>query len=402
MLRIITNTKLKMMQNIYELRREKDQAVVAKSQFLSAISHEVLTPMNAIIGFTELLLHTNPTTEQLGYLQAIKLSGDSLLMRLDDILDFSAIEKDEIKFDVREFKIAQLLDNIRFSFLEKATEKQLPLKLFVDQRLSGAVIGDPVRLEQILNNLISNAIKFTIAGEIRISATLLYSDGENSNIEFEIADTGIGIPEDKIAVVFESFTQADAGNTREAGGIGLGLTIAKKLIEMQGGSISVNGKSGYGSVFKFNLTFKKGIKKPAEQPKQVEADAADSLKGAKILVAEDNEINIMLVKNIMKLWDVECDVVRDGLQAVEKVKTTDYDMILMDLQMPVMDGYEATSIIRQLPMEKAKTLPIVAFTASSKFEIESNAAKAGLNDYIGKPFDLNELYAKIKMYSNKY
>jgi CheY-like chemotaxis protein/nitrogen-specific signal transduction histidine kinase len=398
MLRIITNTKLKMMQSTYQLTKEKDLAVVAKSQFLSTISHEILTPMNAIIGFTELLLHTNPTTEQLEYLQAIKLSGNSLLVHLDDILEFSAIEKNEIKFDVTEFNIEQLLDNIRFSFLERATEKQLPLKLSVDKRLTDAVIGDPVRLEQILNSLISNAIKFTTAGEIRISATLLYTDGENNNIEFEIADTGIGIPEDKMIVIFESFTQADARNTREAGGIGLGLTIAKKLIEMQGGSISVKGKPGYGSVFKFNLTYKNGIEKQDLQSKPVPTDAVYSLKGAKILVAEDNKINIMLIKNIMELWDVECDVVSDGLQAVEKVKTTDYDMILMDLQMPVMDGYEATLIIRQLPIEKAKTLPIVAFTASSKFEIESKAAKAGLTDYIGKPFDLNELYAKIGMY----
>ena len=220
MLRIITNTKLKMMQSTYQLTKEKDLAVVAKSQFLSTISHEILTPMNAIIGFTELLLHTNPTTEQLEYLQAIKLSGNSLLVHLDDILEFSAIEKNEIKFDVTEFNIEQLLDNIRFSFLERATEKQLPLKLSVDKRLTDAVIGDPVRLEQILNSLISNAIKFTTAGEIRISATLLYTDGENNNIEFEIADTGIGIPEDKMIVIFESFTQADARNTREAGGIG--------------------------------------------------------------------------------------------------------------------------------------------------------------------------------------
>jgi len=398
MLRIITNTKQEMMLEIDELTKEEEPANVAKGQFLSAMSHEILTPMNAIIGFTELLLQTTPTAQQLEYLQAIKLSGDNLLVHLNDILNFSAIEKEDIVFEVTAFNLEKLLGSIRFSFLEKANEKQLSLKLSVDKRLSGQVIGDPVRLEQILNSLVSNAIKFTTTGEIRISATLLYSDDENSNIEFEITDTGIGIREDKITTVFERFTQANSKNTRVAGGIGLGLTIAKKLIEMQGGCINVKSKPGYGSVFKFNLTLKNGMEKTDELLDSVPAKAECSLKGAKILIAEDNEINIMLMKNVMKLWDVECDIVRDGLQAVEKVKTTDYDMILMDLQMPVMDGYEATSIIRQLPMEKVKTLPIVAFTASSKFEIESKAAKAGLNDYIGKPFDLNELYAKIKMY----
>ena len=230
MLRIITNTKQEMMLEIDELTKEEEPANVAKGQFLSAMSHEILTPMNAIIGFTELLLQTTPTAQQLEYLQAIKLSGDNLLVHLNDILNFSAIEKEDIVFEVTAFNLEKLLGSIRFSFLEKANEKQLSLKLSVDKRLSGQVIGDPVRLEQILNSLVSNAIKFTTTGEIRISATLLYSDDENSNIEFEITDTGIGIREDKITTVFERFTQANSKNTRVAGGIGLGLTIAKKLI----------------------------------------------------------------------------------------------------------------------------------------------------------------------------
>jgi signal transduction histidine kinase len=223
-----------MMLDTDELTKAEEPANVAKGQFLSAMSHEILTPMNAIIGFTELLLHTAPTAQQLEYLQAIKLSGDHLLVHLNDILDFSAIEKADIAFEVKEFNLEELLDNIRFSFLEKANEKQLPLRLSVDEGLSGQLIGDPARLTQILSTLISNGIKFTTVGEIRISATLLHQNDENSTITFEIADTGIGISDDKLTTVFERFAQADSKNTRVAGGIGLGLTVAKKLIEMQG------------------------------------------------------------------------------------------------------------------------------------------------------------------------
>jgi CheY-like chemotaxis protein len=277
----------------------------------------------------------------------------------------------------------------------------LALKLFTDNGLSEAVTGDPVRLGQIVTNLVSNAIKFTSKGNVTISAWLAVKTDTYTTIDFEIADTGIGIAEDKLESIFERFTQASSETTRKYGGTGLGLTITKRLIELQGGTISVSSKLGEGSVFKFTLSFKNGTgasiaAKKASPPKQL-----NSLKPCTVLIAEDNDVNVMLIRQFMKMWGVDCDTVPNGKMAVERAKQRHYDMIFMDLQMPEMDGYQAARAIRQLHGDHYQRVPIIALTASAMLDIKDRAFDAGMTDYISKPFQPEELHHKIEYYKMK-
>ena len=386
-------------QELITAKELAENAGNAKAQFLSTMSHEIRTPMNAVIGFTNLLLQKNPTPEQLEYLKVLKFSGDNLLVLINDILDFSKIEEGKIEFEMIDFSVEDLLDNIRLAFIHRANEQGLQLKLIIDKDLSDAVVGDPTRLAQILSNLVTNAIKFTSEGKITVSALLKNKDEANTQIDFEVADTGIGIAEDKIEYIFERFTQASADTTRKYGGTGLGLTITKRIIELLGGNIQVESKLGKGSTFKFSLLFRNGDNALLKNKKISREQAVKSLKGVKVLLAEDNEINIILVRQFMKLWEVQCDVVKNGLLALEKVQHIDYDMVLMDLQMPEMDGYQAAAAIRELPGDKFKTIPIIALTASAMLDIKDKAFNVGMNDYISKPFDPEELYNKILTYS---
>jgi len=376
-----------------------EYAAEVKSQFLSTMSHEIRTPMNAVIGFTNLLLRTNPTGEQSKYLNVLKFSGENLLVLINDILDFSKIEEGKIIFEQIDFSLEALLDNIRTVMSPRATEKGLQLKLLFDKDISGLVIGDPVRLGQIFTNLVTNAIKFTSAGKITLSAVLGNKDSRHTSIDFEVRDTGIGIAANKLEYIFERFTQANSDTTRKYGGTGLGLTITKRLIELQGGSIKVESEFGKGSGFTFSLTFKNSQEVKSLPGVKKDVSHIQSLKGVRILMAEDNEVNILLVRRFMKLWDVECDFVKDGAQAVAQVQLKEYNLILMDLQMPVLDGYQAAKLIRSLPEDKYKTIPIIALTASAMLDIKHKAFDSGMNDYISKPFNPDMLYDKIAEYS---
>ncbi|HEY2584023.1 MAG TPA: ATP-binding protein [Mucilaginibacter sp.] len=376
-----------------------EKAASAKSQFLSTMSHEIRTPMNAVIGFTHLLLQLDPRPEQLEYLKLLKFSAENLLVLINDILDFSKIEAGKIEFEEADFQIKELVSNIRLALLQKAVEKNIKLKLLIDQELPDVVNGDPVRLGQILTNLISNSVKFTRVGKVTIVASLHKKTEDYTVIDFEIADTGIGIAEDKLENIFESFTQASAETTRKYGGTGLGLTITKKLLGLMGSEINVKSELGKGSVFYFRLSLKNGTTKITGDLKDKPFVEEKSLKGIKILIAEDNQINVILAKQYMKLWDVECDVAENGNIALTLVQTNDYKMVLMDLQMPELDGYQTTAAIRELPGEKYKNLPIIALTASAMLDIKDHAFLVGMNDYISKPFNPNELYRKIALYA---
>ena len=372
-----------------------EMAAVAKSQFLSTMSHEIRTPMNAVIGFTNLLLQQNPKPEQVEYLSMLKYSAENLLVLINDILDFSKIEAGKIEFEQVDFNILTLMENIRFGILQKAQEKGIQLKLMVDSDLNISVIGDPVRLGQILTNLISNAVKFTKQGKVIVSATMVKQEKDVVKIFFEIEDTGIGIAADKIENIFDSFTQASSDTTRKYGGSGLGLTITKRLLELQNSSIQVRSEPGKGSVFSFTLDFKISKKQLPGLSTRSVAPTFGSLKGARILIAEDNSLNIMLMKNFMKQWEVDCDIAENGLLALEMVQKNNYDLVLMDLQMPEMDGYQATTEIRKLPGQKYADLPIIALTASATLDIKDIAFAVGMNDYISKPFNPTDLYNKI-------
>ena len=376
-----------------------EQAVQSKTQFLSTMSHEIRTPMNAVIGFTHLLLQLDPRPEQLEYLKLLKFSAENLLVLINDILDFSKIEAGKIDFEETDFLIKDLISNIRLALLQKANEKNIQLKLFVDHDIPEIVVGDPVRLGQILTNLISNAVKFTHDGKVTITATLKKQMTDFTFIDFEIADTGIGIEADKIDHIFESFTQASSDTTRKFGGTGLGLTITKRLLDMMGSEIKVKSDIGKGSVFYFTLKIKNSKTEYLNTVSNQLSTEEKVLKGVKILIAEDNQINVILAKQYMKLWQIDCDIAENGKVALEMVVANNYDMVLMDLQMPELDGYETTIAIRNLPDQKFQNLPIIALTASAMLDIKDKAFIVGMNDYISKPFNPNELFRKIAQYS---
>ena len=376
-----------------------EQAAMVKSQFLSTMSHEIRTPMNAIIGFTHLLMQ-NPRPDQINKLKTLKFSAENLLVLINDILDFNKIEAGMIEFEEVDFSVKELIINIKETMIQKAKEKDIELRLLMDDRLPELLIGDPVRLGQIIINLVSNAIKFTAEGSVVISAMLSHQDSAKTTISFEVMDTGIGIPEDKQQYIFESFAQASSDTTRKYGGTGLGLTITRRLLELQGSSISLKSKLGEGSVFSFELTFLNSSRKP-EKAEITTFGLKESLKGIRLLIAEDTQINVLVAQEFFAQWDVECDVAENGLLALELIKINDYDLVLMDLQMPEMDGYETTRKVRELDADKYKQLPIIALTAATMLDIQDKAFLSGMNDYISKPFNPDELYNKIRLYGTK-
>ncbi|RYG06315.1 MAG: hybrid sensor histidine kinase/response regulator [Chitinophagaceae bacterium] len=380
-----------------EAKEEAERATLVKSRFLSTMSHEIRTPMNAVIGFTNLLAQT-ARPDQKEYLKVLEFSASNLMSLINDVLDFNKIEEGKLVFENTSFDIAELMKNIQLSFQQKADEKGLYLNFSADKSIPALIMGDPVRLSQVITNLVGNAVKFTEKGGVAVSMNVVSESNSRYRIGFEIKDTGIGIAKSEQNAVFSLFTQATAETTRKFGGSGLGLAIVKKLLTIQGSSISLQSEKGKGSAFYFEMEFEKCIVATIS----VENDMADAgikipqnLKGLKVLLAEDNPINVMLASEFLRQWEVECDVTGTGQGAVDAIVAKDYDVVLMDIQMPEMDGYEATEAIRALNGHKYQTLPIIALTASASIEDKGNVLSAGMNDFVTKPFIPDELKNKI-------
>ena len=366
-------------------------AVKAKQQFLSTMSHEIRTPMNAIIGFTKVLMKTDLSTKQNDYLTAIKISGDALIVLINDILDLAKVDAGKMSFEQKPFKLAASLSAMLYLFDTKIQEKNLVLIKEYDDQIPDVLMGDAVRLHQIILNLMSNAIKFTEKGRITVSAVLLAEDAENVTIEFAVKDTGIGITEDKMTRIFDNFQQASSETARLFGGTGLGLAIVKQLVEAQGGKVSVKSTITEGSVFSFSLMFSKTDNKAELDAEPIESNTDN--KHIKVLVVEDMKLNQLLMHTILDDFGFEHDMADNGKIAVEKLKTKLYDIILMDLQMPEMNGFEATEYIRNT---LKSTVPIIALTADVTTVDVEKCKAVGMNDYVSKPLDERILYAKIR------
>lgn len=367
-------------------------AVRAKQQFLSNISHEIRTPMNAIIGFTKVLARTELSERQQEYLTAISISTHELTLLIDDLLDLAKVDAGKMTFERTAFKLANSFSTMLHLFDTKIREKNLELIIRYDHNIPDSLIGDPVRLNQILLNLVSNAVKFTSTGKIKVEVKLLTEDEEGVSLQFSVEDTGIGIAANKLAHIFEVFQQESSGTSRLYGGTGIGLTIVKQLVEYQGGDISVKSKIDEGSTFTFKLTFSKANAEIELIRERVALKPEIDLDHIRVLVVEDIALNQSLMKILLNSFKFENDIAENGKIAIEKLQNKEYDIILMDLHMPEMNGFEATEFIRNRMNSK---VPIIALTADVTTVDLAKCKAVGMDDYLSKPVDDDLLFNKI-------
>ncbi|GEM_PF-456142 len=381
-------------QNLMDARDNAERASRAKAEFLSTMSHEIRTPMNGLVGTIELLLTESPREDQIESLNLMKHSTDNLLVILNDILDFSKIEDGHVEFDSREFSIAEVCARIISTYKPSAQDKGIKLFLKSDNTEYSKHLGDPVRLSQILNNLISNAIKFTQEGEVELRVEVIGSSEHQSSYQFTVIDTGIGIPKESIRDIFQRFTQLrNEHATTIKKGTGLGLAIAKNLLLLQGSDLQVKSTYGKGSKFYFEMTFDKVTKTQSDDKFQQKEER--DLSGLKILLVEDNKVNQIVAAKFLSKWNCAVSYANNGLEAVEAVRGDNFDLVLMDLQMPVMDGYQAAEAIRKMDGAYFKEVPIIALTADVLPEIKQKVQESQMNDFMPKPFDPEKLYFTI-------
>ncbi|MCF8451396.1 MAG: response regulator [Taibaiella sp.] len=367
-----------------------EDAVKAKQQFLSNMSHEIRTPMNAIIGFTKVVLKTDLSDKQREYLNAIKISGNALIVLINDILDLAKVDSGKMTFEQAPFKMAHSISAMLHLFEPKIREKNLELIKEYDHSIPDVLAGDAVRLHQIILNLVSNAVKFTSNGRITVSVKKEEETPENVTIRFAISDTGIGISEEKLDSVFENFQQATSSTSRLYGGTGLGLAIVRQLVEAQNGTISVNSQLGEGSTFSFVLTFSKTDESVELDNEIIELET--EAMHINVLVVEDIPLNQLLMKTVLDDFGFERDIAANGKIAIEMLRNKPYDIILMDLQMPEMNGFDATVHIRKV---MKSNIPIIALTADVTTVDLAKCRSVGMNDYLAKPIDERLLYSKI-------
>jgi signal transduction histidine kinase len=378
-----------------------EKALKIKSDFLSTMSHEIRTPLNAVIGMTHLLQQNNPREDQKANLNALSFSANNLLFIVNDILDYNKIEAGKINFEKVEMDLIALAKNIVAGLKSYANEKKIQLKLFTDEDLHQKIIGDPTRTSQVINNLVHNAIKFTNKGSVKLELSLESKTEREITVRISVKDTGIGIEEENQKLIFERFTQADSSISRNFGGTGLGLAICKKLLDLQEVSLHLKSEIGKGSEFYFIQSFplaENNVEKFfADTDKIAPEEGFYPLMGKNILLVEDNEMNILVAQTFLERWGAVVDVARNGQEAISLANAEQHHLILMDISMPVMDGYTAAKKIRETGIKT----PIIALTASLASEVESQTRNSGFDDIVVKPIIPRELNKKIYEYTNK-
>ncbi len=380
-------------QALIEARELAEKANQAKNEFLATISHELRTPMNGIIGMTYLAQHAGPNEKQRNYLNNIDVASHILLNLLNDILDFSKIEAGKLELERQQFCLAEIVENLSYMFDYRAKEKNIELEFSIAPEVPHQLLGDSRRLGQILLNLLGNAIKFSEHGEVMVTVTIEERDCDSATLQFSVQDDGIGIKAEQIQQLFKPFSQADSTTTRKYGGTGLGLAISKKLVELMGGKIWVESEFGKGSRFFFTACF--GIGKQDDSAPMISETITTlpCLTGRRVLLAEDDAINREVLSELLTSWGIKLEIARDGKQAVLQATTADFDLLLMDIQMPEMDGLTATRLIRA---EKGlQDLPIIAMTAQALSSDREKAQAAGMNDYLTKPVNPEKLAAAL-------
>jgi signal transduction histidine kinase len=383
-------------QELSEAKKKADIAVTAKSRFLSNMSHEMRTPLNGIIGTVSLMMQEQYLPQQEENLKVLRYSSEHMLNVVNDVLDFSKIEADKMELALNKFNPREMFDNLYTVFKNQFEAKGVNLLLDIDEQLSKNFISDETRLKQVLTNMIANAMKFTHYGVVKVEAKLQSFHDKIANIYFSIKDTGIGISEEHQQVIFDAFNQAESSTTRKYGGTGLGLTISKKIVTNLGGDLMLESKPGEGSHFFFTIPMA-----ASEENEPTVKKAANnhlcSLQGIRVLVAEDSPINMNITRQFLKRWDIVMHEAVNGEEAVKLFQENEYDVLLIDLDMPIMDGYEALAGIREMNQQ----IPVIAFTAAVLPQMKENLESKGFNDFLQKPFLPQQLHEKLAHYSKK-
>lgn len=388
----------KMIKALNESERKSKDLAHMKEQFLANMSHEIRTPMNSILGFTNLLRRTELGSTQREYVQNIHSAGENLLSLVNDILDLSKIEAGMMQLEETRFSIRSMISSVGAMFIEKMKEKKISFHVKIDHQMPDIVTGDAIRLTQILVNLISNAVKFTDAGSVSVNAKVLEISNDKVLINISVSDTGIGIAAGKQKSVFERFQQAEEETSRRFGGTGLGLNIVQQLVHLQHGTIELKSEPGKGSEFSVVLSYKLPNEAQLYSEALNEQEEQVSLQSIRVLIAEDNPMNQHLIAHLMKSWTIDFTVVNNGAEAIEAIKKTNFSIVLMDIQMPEMDGYSATSIIRN---ELKNEVPIIAMTAHAMVGEKEKCFQLGMNDYVSKPIKETILYNMIARYAQR-